>query len=256
MRRCPCGYSAHRQQALAQVHEARTLAQELSHPFSLAFALLHVTRLYQWRQDVSATLTWGEAVMTLCAEHGFGQYVSHGRLLYGWALVAQGQRDEGLAQLRQSLTAYQATGATMWRSAFLALLAEGYGQVGAADEGLLVLAEGLAAAQQTGERVWEAELHRLKGELLHARRPQPAPAGSMAYATEVEACFQQARAVARGQQAKSLELRAATSLAWLWQQQGKRAEARALLAPVYDWFTEGFDTADLQDARALLEELA
>jgi class 3 adenylate cyclase/DNA-binding winged helix-turn-helix (wHTH) protein/predicted ATPase len=243
-------------QALAQVHEAHTLAQELSHPFSLAFALLHMTRLYQWRRDVSATLTWGEAVMALCAEHGFGQYVSHGRLLYGWALVAQGQGDEGLGQLRQSLTAYQATGATMWRPAFLALLAEGYGWVGVADEGLRVLTKALAAVQNTGEQVWEAELHRLKGELLHTRRPQPALAGSMVYATEVEACFQQALAAARGQQAKSLELRAATSLARLWQQQGKRAEARVLLAPVYDWFTEGFDTADLQDARALLEELA
>ena len=143
------------------------------------------------------------------------------------------------------------------------MLAEGYVQSGAADEGLRVLAEALAAVQQTGERVWEAELHRLKGELvLQARHQPPAPEGSMLHATghtpqtaEAEACFHQALAVARHQQAKSLELRAATSLARLWQQQGKRAEARELLAPVYGWFTEGFDTADLQEARALLDEL-
>jgi predicted ATPase len=112
--------------------------------------------------------------------------------------------------------------------------------------------------------VWEAELHRLKGELvLQARRQPPVPKGSMLHATghtpltaEAEACFHQALAVARRQEAKALELRAAMSLARLWQQQGKRDEARALLAPIYDWFTEGFDTADLQEARALLEDLA
>jgi DNA-binding winged helix-turn-helix (wHTH) protein/predicted ATPase len=244
-------------QALAQVHEARTLAQDLADPFSLAYVLLHVTRLYQWRRDVSATLTWGEAVMALGAEHGFGQYVSHGRLLHGWALAAQGQADAGLAQMRQSLTAYEATGAAMWRPYFLAMLAEGYGQAGAADEGLRVLAEALAAVQETGERVWEAELHRLKGELvLQARRQFPELRDGLAHAAEAEACLHQALAVARRQQARALELRAAMSLARLWQQQGKRAEGHQLLAEVYGWFTEGFDTTDLQEAKALLQVLA
>jgi len=251
------------EQALAQMHEARTLIQGLSHPYSLAVVLQQVTRLHQWRRDVPATLTWAEAMMALSAEHEFGQYVSHAKLLHGWALVAQGQGDEGLDHIRQNLTAYEATGAATWRPHYFALLAEGYGQVGAADEGLRVLAEVLVAVQHTGERVWEAELHRLKGALvLQARHQPPAPAGSMLHATgrtpqtaEAEACFHQALAVARRQKAKSLELRAATSLARLWQQQGKRAEARELLAPIYGWFTEGFDTADLQEAKALLDAL-
>jgi predicted ATPase len=137
------------------------------------------------------------------------------------------------------------------------MLAEGYGQVGATDEGLRVLAEALAAVQETGERVWEAELHRLKGELvMQARRQSPEPGGDLSDAEEAQACLHQALAVARRQQARALELRAAMSLTRLWQQQGKRAEAHQLLAEVYGWFTEGFDTADLREAKALLEALA
>jgi DNA-binding winged helix-turn-helix (wHTH) protein/predicted ATPase len=249
-------------QALAQMHEARTLAQELAHPYSLAFALSFVTFLYQWRRDISATLTWAEAVLALCTEHSFGQYFSYGRLLHGWALMARGQGNEGLGQMRQGLTAYQAT-ATSWLPYFLAILAEGYGQLGTADEGLRVLTEALAAVRKTGECVWEAELHRLKGVLVsQARHQPPALEGGMLHATdrtlhtaEAEASLHQALTIARRQQAKSLELRAAMSLARLWQQQGKRTEARELLAPIYSWFTEGFDTADLQEAKALLEDL-
>jgi predicted ATPase len=233
-------------QALGQMHAAHTLAQELAHPYSLAFALPFMAFLSQWRRDIPATLTWAEAVLTLCTEHGFGLYVSYGRLLHGWALMAQGQRNEGLDQMRQGLTVYQAT-ATSWWPYFLALLAEGYEQLGAADESLRVLTEALTAVQHTGECVWEAELHRLKGELLRT--------SSVEQSTEAESCFRQAIEIAHRQQAKSLELRAAMSLARLWQQQGKRPEAQALLAPVYGWFTEGFDTADLQEAKALLEEL-
>jgi predicted ATPase len=205
------------EQALAQVHEARLLAQELSHPYSLAFAFQHVARLHQWRRDVPETLTWTEAMIALCAEHGFGQYGSQGSLLHGGALVSQGQAEEGLNQLHQSLTAYLDTGAAIWRPYFLAVLAEGYRQVGATDKGLRVLAEALATVQETGERVWEAELHRLKGELvLQARRQLPVPASSMVHATghapptaEAEACFHQALAIARHRQSKALELRAA-----------------------------------------------
>src|SRR5262249_3856832 len=126
-------------------------------------------------------------------------------------------------------------------------LAEAYGQAGQTEAGLSALAEGLAAAHKTGGRYWEAELHRLKGELLLRQASPP---------EEGEACFRQALDIAPHQQAKSFELRAAMSLSRLWQQQGKRTEAHDLLAPVYGWFTEGFDTADLQEAKALLEELA
>ena len=167
----------------------------------------------------------------------------------GWALVEQGQGKEGIAQIRQGLTAYRATGAEMAVPYFLALLAEAYGKVGEAEHGLAALGEALAQAEQTGERWYEAELYRLKGELLMA---QEGPKGKT---EEVEQCFQQALSIARRQSARSLELRAATSLARLWQQQGKQQEAHQLLSEIYHWFTEGFDTKDLQEAKALLEQL-
>ena len=169
-------------------------------------------------------------------------------VLQGWALAAQGQGAEGIGQLRQGLTAWLATGAAGTQAYFLGLLAEAYGTMGQAKEGLSVLTEALAAAHNSREGYYEAQLHRLKGELL---LQQTAPDEHHA-----EACFHQALAIARRQQAKSWELRAATSLARLWQQQGKRAGAHAMLTPLYGWFTEGFDTADLQEAHALLEALA
>jgi predicted ATPase len=164
------------------------------------------------------------------------------------ALAAQGQNATGLAQMRQGLAAYRVTGSAVGMSGHLAQLAEAYMQVGQVDEGMHLLAEALAMVDTTGERHTEAELHRLHGELLLRQAVPDAP--------QAEACFQRALDVARHQQAKSWELRAATSLARLWQRQGKRAEARELLAPIYGWFTEGFDTADLRDAQTLLRALA
>jgi predicted ATPase len=149
--------------------------------------------------------------------------------------------------MRQGLVAYQATGAAVFRPYYLGFLAQAYGKVGQAGEGLMLLGEALAAVHQTGERFCEAELYRLKGALLLVH--------SAENHGKAEACFQQALAVARRQQAKSWELRAATSLSRLWQHQGKRQEAYDLLAPIYGWFTEGFDTADLQEAKALLDTL-
>ena len=143
---------------------------------------------------------------------------------------------------------YRATGAEIIRPYFLALLAEAHGTMGQPEAGLTALTEALTLVDKTGERWYEPELYRLKGELLLQQ--------SSDNYTEAETCFHQAIAIAHNQQAKSFELRAATSLARLWQQQGKRQEAHDLLAPVYGWFTEGFDTADLQDAKALLEALA
>ena len=194
--------------------------------------------------------------MACCTEYGFVQHLSWAELLHGWVLLAQGQREEGLAQMRQGLTAHDATQAVQWRPYFLAILAQGYGQTGAPDEGLRLLAEALVVVQHTDEHMWEAELHRLQGELLlQAQHHQPALADDLSHRAAAEASLHQALAVARRQQAKSLELRAAMSLARCWQQQGKRAEAQALLAPVYGWFREGFDTADLQEARTLLDVL-
>ena len=153
----------------------------------------------------------------------------------------------GVSQMRQGMAAVRATGHAIGLPGYLAYLAEAYGQVGQVDEGMHLLAEALAMVDTTGERHTEAELHRLHGELLLRQAVPDAP--------QAEACFQQSLAIARRQQAKSWELRAAISLSRLWQCQGKRQEASDLLAPIYGWFTEGFDTADLQDARALLDAL-
>jgi predicted ATPase len=169
-------------------------------------------------------------------------------ILRGWALADQGQIEEGLADIHQGLAAWRGTGAALVQPYWLGLLAEAYRKGGHPTEGLTVVAEALALAETTAERYNEAELYRLQGDLLLARSPDNQ--------AEVEACFHHTLEIARTQQAKSWELRAATSLARLWQQQGKRTEAYKLLAPVYGWFTEGFDTADLQEAKALLDELA
>src|SRR5206468_2765613 len=166
----------------------------------------------------------------------------------GWALAMQGQGEEGLAQVRQGITAWQATGAALGVPYFCTVLADVYDHLSHPEDGLQALAEAHTLVEQHEERWGEAEVYRLRGVLLLRQTGTPQ--------VEVEAWLWRALDVARRQEAKSLELRAATSLARLWQQQGKRAEARELLAPIYGWFTEGFDTADLQEARALLEELA
>jgi adenylate cyclase len=235
-------------QALQTSHEALTRAQELAHPFSVAYALCFAGELHQRRREVQAAQERAEAEMALCTEQGFAYYWARARILRGWALAEQGQGAEGIGQMRQGLMAERATGAESHRPYFLALLGRGHGHAGQTEEGLHVLAEALVVVRHTGECVYQAELHRLQGELLLAL--------SADNHAEAEGCFHQALTVARRQQAKSWELRASMSLARLWQRQGKRADARQLLAPIYDWFTEGFDTADLQEAKTLLEELS
>jgi len=161
----------------------------------------------------------------------------------------QGQYKAGIAQMSQALTTLRAAGAVGWVDpSALSQLAEAYGQSGRVEEGLSLLAEARAAVEHTGARFWEAEVQRLTGDLL-LRQAVPDE-------EQAETCFQQALDVARRQQARSLELRAAMSLSRLWQQHGKRAEAYALLAEIHGWFSEGFDTADLREAKALLEALA
>jgi predicted ATPase len=234
-------------QALQRSHEALTLAQELAHPFSLAYALNFAAWVHQFRREGEATQARAEVTIALAREQGFSLWLAAGTVLWGWALAEQGQSDAGVIQIREGMAAYRATGAEVDRSYCLALLAEAYGQGKRYDEGLAVLEEALALTGQYASVIWEAEIHRLKGVLLLAR--------STENQVEAEACFHEALAIARHQQAKSLELRAAMSLARLWQRQGQHAEARELLAPVYGWFTEGFGTADLQEAKTLLEEL-
>ncbi len=235
------------EQGLAHIQAALPLAQALSHPFSLAHTLGGAAITHQFRREMNAAQARAEAAIALSTEQGFPYWLALGTIVRGWALALQGQAEEGITQIRQGLTAWRATGSEIVRPYCLTLLAEAYAQRGQAEEGLAVVSEALETVATTGERFYEAELHRLRGE-LSLQLPTPL--------AEAEACLQQALALARRQQARSLELRAAMSLSRLWQRQGKRADARELLAPLYGWFTEGFDTPDLQDAKALLAELA
>jgi tetratricopeptide (TPR) repeat protein len=212
---------------------------------TLASAHLCAAILAQHRRDMAATQASAEAVLALAISQGLEHRVAQGRLLRGWALSLQEDTATGVAQMEQGWEAVQRTGLQLYRPYFLALLAEAYGHAGQPEAGLTCLAEAVTRVAATEERWWEAEVYRLQGALL-LRLPHP----DIPQAT---ACFHQALDIAHAQQARSLELRAAMSLARLWQQQGKRQEARDLIAPVYDWFTEGFDTADLQEAKSLLE---
>jgi predicted ATPase len=169
-------------------------------------------------------------------------------------MVRQGE-EEGIEQMQRGLNAWQATGSKLLKSYLFAGLSEGYAKAGQTEEGLAVLAEALANVDKNNEHFWEAEIYRLKGEMLLMQHRDKDSAPSAPY-TEVEACFCQAIDVARRQEAKSFELRATASLCRLWQTQGKRAEAHVLLAPIYGWFTEGLDTVDLIEAKALLEKLS
>ena len=208
-------------QALQRSHEAVTLARELAHPFSLGLALCFAAILHQFRREGQLTQEWAEAGIALATEQGFAVLRANGTIFRGWALAqrspepgaGQGQREEGMAQIQQGLAAWRATGSETFRPYGLALLAEAVAQAGQREAGLSLLAEALVVANDTGERRWDAELHRLRGEILLARTAE--------HDTEAETCFRQALDIGRRQQAKSLELRAAMSLSCLWQRQGK-----------------------------------
>ncbi|HEV8713417.1 MAG TPA: adenylate/guanylate cyclase domain-containing protein [Candidatus Binatia bacterium] len=270
-------YLGYPDQALKRSLEGLTLAHELSHPFILAVALHYIAQLHQVRRDVQLTRERAEEAVTLSTKQGFTQYSATDAMLWGWALANQGREEEGIAQMRQGLVTFRATGAEFAQPFFLGQLAEVCGKTGKTEEGLTLLAEALAAVDKTGERFYEAELYRLKGELtLQSRQVGSKSQASLGQVkpgqdkskisipqsafsnpqSEAEACFLKALEVARHQQAKSLELRAVMSLSRLWQGQGKKKEAHELLAEIYGWFTEGFDTQDLQEAKALLEALA
>jgi predicted ATPase len=235
-------------QALAWNEAAVMLAQQIAHPFSLSFALSAAAMFHQFRREVRLTHKRAEAAINLAQEQGFPFWLALDTILRGWTLAQRGEAQEGIEQMSQGLTAWRATGAELLRPYFLALLADVHGTLGEPEAGLTVVTEALTLMDTTGERWYEPELHHLQGELLLQQSSDNHP--------EAESCFQQAICIAQHQQAKSWELRAATSLARLWQQQGKHQEAYDLLAPIYGWFTEGFDTADLQEAKALLDALA
>jgi predicted ATPase len=239
------GYPA---QAMALIHEALALAHELSHPFSLAFARCFAAYVYQFRREVPAVHEQADAAIALATDQGFPLWVAMGTNFRGWALAMEGQGNEGLAQVRQGIAAWQASWAALAIPYFRTLLAEVHDHLGHTEDGLQALTEAHTLVEPHEERYWEAEISRLRGVLLLRQ--------TLTQQEEAEACFQRALDVARRQEAKSLELRAAMSLARLWQQQGKRKEAHQLLAEIYGWFTEGFDTPDLKEAQTLLAELA
>ena len=232
-------------QALTHLHEVLALAHELSHPYSLAFARCVAAIVSQFRRDVPTVHAQADAAVALSIEQGFSLLTAWGTSLRGWALARQGKE---ISQVCQGIIASRATGAMLLVPYLCTVLADVCDYLGHIEDGLQALAEAYSLVEQHEERWWEAEVCRLRGVLL-LRQPGTPQA-------EAEAWLHRALDVARRQEAKSLELRAAMSLARLWQQQGKRQEAYDLLAPVYHWFTEGFETADLKDAKILLDELA
>jgi predicted ATPase/class 3 adenylate cyclase len=238
------GYPA---QARKSAQEAIVLAQELSHAYTFVMALESATMIHQFCRDIQATQEGAERVLALAREQGFPAYASLATLYRGWALAEQGLEDVGITMLRQGMAAYRATGAGLGLPYQLARLAEACARTGQVQEGLGALTEALIATEKTGDRRWVAELYRLHGELT-----LQSESGSE---EEAEESFRRAIAVASGQHAKSLELRATASLARLLAKQNRRDLARVMLADIYEWFTEGFDTTDLKEAKALLDEL-
>lgn len=239
------GYPA---RALEDSNAGLTLAEELSHPFSSALALVWACMLHQYRGEVEVTRDRAKAAITLCTEHGFPQWLAAGVVFDGWARAEQGEADAGIAQLRRGLEAFRATGTEVFSPYFLSLLAAQYLKQGRTDEGLSAIADALSASEARGQHQWAAELYRLKGELLLVR--------SADAAEEAEASFRRAIDTAASQQAKSWELRAWTSLGRLLGRQGRGAEIRPMLLNAHAWFTEGFDTADLKAAQSVLDELS
>jgi predicted ATPase len=231
--------------ALEKSHEALALTRDLSHSFTTVIALDYAAMLHQFRREELAARERAEKAISLCGDQGFAYYLAWGPIIQGWSLAEQGE--DGIAQLQRGLETLRATGARLRRPYYLALLAEACVKAGEAEEGMSLLDEALTAMRATGERYYEAELHRLKGSLLLARGEDE---------NQAERSFGRAMEVSRQQGTRSLELRTATSLARLWHKQGKKAQGRQLLEETYRWFSEGFDTPDLREARcALLKEL-
>jgi predicted ATPase len=259
-------YLGYPDQSLARHQAGLSLAKESNHSFTRASAIASVAWLHLKRREAKATQEWAEATITLCVEQELPFFLAGAMIWRGWALAIQGRVQEGIAQICQGLENYRNAGVRWGRSFFLGLLAEAYGHGRDWKGGIKAVDEGLTVAMETGERWYEAELYRLKGELtLHRLQtgdykfhvsPDFGSLVASNIDVEAQAYFQRAIEIARDQSAKSLELRAVVSLSRLWRDEGKRKGAHDLLAESYNWFTEGFDTADLKDAKALLDELA
>jgi predicted ATPase len=237
----------HPDRALAVSEAAEALAKRVDHPFSLALALFFAGIVHFERGEIDRAQQRVEEVMNLAEQLGFPFYLGMGRFSRGRARIASGERESGIAEMQQALVELARIGSGVGAPQGLFALAEGFRKVGRHDDALGALALGVAQAEQQGQHYYDAELQRLRAEIL-----LDTDGNAIA---EAEALFGQSLEIARRQEAKTFELRAATSLARLWQRQGKRDAARALLAPLYAWFTEGFATRDLIDAKALLAKL-
>jgi predicted ATPase len=243
-------------QALQRSDEALHLARSVAHPWEVLVTLIFAASVHQYCREVSRTRALAEEALALADEQGFVLRFAQAQILHGWALIMQGHRADGMAQLQQGSTDYRARGTAEAAARYIGLEVEAYGYLGDPSTGLQRLLAVMADLPSGVDRYHQAELLRLRGDLLLQAAGWGPEARHSPQMETVEACFRQALVVACHQQAKSLELRAAMSLSRLWQQQGKRGAARELLAPIYGWFTEGFDTADLQEAKTLLEEMS
>jgi predicted ATPase len=262
-----CGYAAwtmwllgYHDQAIEKSYETMTLATECSHPYSLAIAHVFSSWIHQFNRESRLTQELADKLIKLSSEQGFSQWLALGSIMRGWALVDQEVYGEGIEYMMSGIAGRRARESEVGRTYFLALLAEGYGKVGQTKEGITVLTEALDTAQKTGECFYESELHRLYGELLlhtffENQTVGPFDRTQDSVQAEAEDNFLKAIGIARRQGAKSLELRAVTSLGYLLKNQGRKKEAEKMLTDIYGWFTEGFNTKDLKEAKALLEEL-
>jgi predicted ATPase len=253
------------------LEEAVTLAHELSSPHGLAHVFFFASILHQLRGEARMAQLKAETAIAVSREHALSLYHGTATVALGWATVQcgqqSGQQQDAIKQIHEGLAEHQATGTVLLRPHFLGLLAEAFNKVGEIEEGLAALEEALALSNRNGDCYYQAELYRLKGELLLAKSSGLAVAttatggntslgGEESEITNAEVCFNKSINIAQRQKARSLELRAVMSMARLYQKQGRREEARDQLARIYSEFTEGFDTSDLRDARALLAALS
>jgi adenylate cyclase len=240
--------------AVARIDQAVALARRCAHPFSLAWATCFAAVIRQFRRDSESAAEWAESTVVLSTEQGFPTWLGVGLMVRAWALAARGNAVDALPVLEQATSTLASAGHELGVTWVLALASEIHAATGHAAQVLPLLTGALTLAEKNSDRWYEAELHRLQGEalLLDGQPPGVDRGGPVA---DAEECFRRAIEIARSQQAKSFELRAATSLAQLLRRQERSAEARDLLAPIHAWFTEGFATRDLQNAKALLEEL-
>jgi predicted ATPase len=235
-------------QALKTGLEALRLAKGLNYPYTMAIAHVLLAFVHHYRGDEYAVEKHADASIIILKEHAFEFFLEMAKIAFGWAKVKQGRLQEGISQIEQGLDSWRKTGAELFSSYWLAILAESYFKVGETERAISMIDEALEFSKNNSELFYEGELNRLQGEFLLALTPNDQ--------TEAESSFRRAIDISRNQRAKSLELRAITSLGRLLKSTGRKDEAQHMLAEICGWFTEGFDTGDLRESKALLDELS